>query len=92
MRLTGDAPTRTDLLQVSGNTIHGFAKSGASRHGIVVEKRAGGIVQANLIHHVNAGIWLREGSRNLKVLDNHVQDCDGADVRDEGRDNVIRRA
>lgn len=91
VRLEADAPSIYDLLQVSHNTIHGFPKLASSQTGIVISKRRGGIIQGNVIHGMNAGIRLDEGTSEVNVLDNVVRGFTEADVVDRGSKNVIRR-
>jgi hypothetical protein len=89
--LTGMEPTPYDLIQVAHNTIHGFSSPGLPRNGIVVTRRSGGLIQGNVIHNVDTGIWLQEGTSDLRALDNYIQHFSVCDIRDDGKNNVIRR-
>ncbi len=89
--LKGDEGSNTNLLQISGNTIHGFSKGTSPKNGIVLSGMSGGIVCGNQIHNVDTGIWLQEGTSGLAVLDNRVQDSSVADILDEGAGNTIRK-
>jgi hypothetical protein len=91
VRLTADAPSIYDLLQVSQNTIHGFPGPAKTRTGIAVAKRRGGIVQGNVIQGVDVGVALTDGTADMKVLDNVVREAKVADVAGGEKGNVIRR-
>jgi hypothetical protein len=92
IRLSADASSIYDLLQVSHNTIHGFPREGAkTTTGILIANRTGGVVQGNIIRDVQVGISLDEKSGGVRVLDNYFDQCTMADVLDKGKGNLIRR-
>lgn len=87
--LSGDRSTPFDLIQIAQNIIHGF--SGGPKNGIVVTNRTGGVIQGNVIHNVDTGIWLQIGTSEVRVVDNYIHEVAAGDFNDEGCGNVIRK-
>lgn len=89
--LTGTASALTDFIQIAHNTIHGWKTTTSNAvNGIVIEKKSRSIIQGNILHDVEIGIWLLPTSENCFVLDNFIQNFVTSDINNQGLNNTIR--